>query len=168
MPSDRSKQLFISGSIVEDGFYYPSRNHTRPAVDANGFRHIPIAGLSDTVQFFRVRLVEPESGTSSEHVVLSAHDPRLADTTIISLDAALRSHAPGGVLSFTLEDRAGWARALAESPGPLAAAAVAIVKASSGWDESDPIVVELARGSFDVRLRHEGESWIVSVWERER
>jgi hypothetical protein len=167
MASDRSPQLFVSGSVVEDGFYHPSGDDPRSVVDASGFRHLPVAGLSATLQFFRVRLVEPGSGTSSEHVVLSAHYPRLADPVILSLEAALRPHTAGAALAFTLEDRTGWARARADSPGPLAAAAIAVVKACASWDESDPIVVELARRCFDVSLRHEGQSWSVRVLERE-
>jgi hypothetical protein len=167
MTSDRSNKLFVSGSVVEDGFYHPWRDDTKSVIDAFAFRHIPIAGLSTTLQFFRVRLVEPSSGASSEHVVLSAHHPRLADSVITTLDAALRPHTRGVALSFTLEDRSGWARALADSPGPLAAAAIAIVKAHASWDESDPVVVELARRCFDVSPRHDGERWIVGVLERE-
>jgi hypothetical protein len=166
MTADRSKPLLAPGNIVEDGLYHPPHQGAAPALRANGFRHIPVAGLGSPVQFFRVRLVDPTSGATSEQLVISAHHPPMPDAVVREV-SALRVHAPGVALAFTLEDRVGWARAVADTPA-AGAAAIAIVKASASWDESDPIAVDVAGVSFDVRARHDGEAWVVDVRERAR
>lgn len=124
---------------------------------------VPLAGLTEQLQFFRVGLTERGETTTAEHLVLSAHHPQLAEAVIRSLAALIRSHAPGVALSFTIEDREGWARTAPDPLTPQAAAAVALVKTTIGWDESDPIFVESDDHAFAVEMSLADNSWTATV-----
>jgi hypothetical protein len=65
----------------------------------------------------------------------------------------------------TREDRTGWARVACSDgdAGALASAAVATVKASAGWDESTPIIVDVEAQRFTVMMEYVDKQWRAEV-----
>lgn len=148
----------MTASLVEIGWFHPASVVPSP-LDVAGFSHRPLEGLVESAQFFRVRLE-----ASAEHLVVSAHHPPDSAQRVEEIRAAVRA-IDSTALSLTLDDRTGWARVDAEGRPADAAAAVAIVKAAAGWDESSPIVVQIGACAFDVVLEHdlERDTWHVQV-----
>jgi hypothetical protein len=160
----------ISPSVRGWGCFYPLE-------DANGSGEpllserpdperpelVPIAGISRQLQFFRVALVESGESTMREHLVISAHYPVLDQAALRSLASAIHSLAPGVELSFIVEDRQGWSRVSLEPLTPRSAAAIAVVKCTMGWDESNPFRIEAADCVLDVELSRADNAWIARV-----
>ena len=66
---------------------------------------------------------------------------------------ALADARTDAVLCFTVEDREGFSRLIADSGhAPAIAAAVAVVKYFAAWDESDPIDVTVNDDQFAVSV----------------
>jgi len=66
--------------------------------------------------------------------------------------------------SFYIADRAGWAQVITAPDEEFnhfnLAAAIAVIKASCGWDESSSIVVTINNAEVRVWPRFDGQQWI--------
>jgi hypothetical protein len=119
--------------------------------------HVP--GLPvDQVQFWRLSV--SSSADSREHILVMAHYPQLSTPTCAEIRRVLRPAYPGMVLSFAHSDSEGRSELSAESHPDEVAAAIAEVKRSGSWDESDVFRILVEGRSFDVRLR-----WITNSSE---
>lgn len=118
------------------------------------------AVLATGQQYFRV-ILDP----TIELLVISAHFPPLDDDALAAVERDLRSGWASDRLAFIREDRTGYARVTwpRGADREHAAAAVAVVKASGGWDESSPIVIEVEGQTFDVVAAFADEAWQVTV-----
>jgi hypothetical protein len=70
------------------------------------------------------------------------------------------------IISFYIADREGWAQ-VKTMPGeefnPFnLAAAILVINASCGWDESPSIVVKINNDEVRVWPRFDGQQWVVS------
>jgi hypothetical protein len=125
-------------------------------------------GSPHGVQAFLVRVRQGDD-PASEHVVASAHYPRLSDDLCESLAPRLGSHFHGACVCFTTESEEGSASVLipsAERPQFQhfpAAAAVATVMRVCGWDESATILVRFRPSGEEIRLspRFDDGDWVV-------
>jgi hypothetical protein len=153
---------------IEDGFLCPPGHPHVGQPNASRFVFLPVAGIEHGPQFFRFRAVTDGDQAGVECFVLNAigaADPTgIADREVLHLERAF----PAATHALLLDARTGWARATL-SPGmtgdqpELAAACVAAVRAGAGWDESDPIVVELPGATFAVSLEHAGTFWRATI-----
>ncbi len=164
-------RVFRTG-IIEWGFFLPPEHAAFRAADnikdlAPRTRvTVPLAGLTGELHFARVVLTDDGQTRTTEHLVLLAHHPRLADAAIRSLATLLRPQAPGVALSFIIEDREGWARITPDLVTPPEAAAVAIAKYNGSWDDSDPIMIDSTDHAFDVEVSFADETWTAAVTPR--
>jgi hypothetical protein len=125
-------------------------------------------GTLHGVQAFLVR-VRQGDGPASDHVVASAHHPRLSDDLCESLASSLRSHFHGACICFTTESEQGCASVLVPSTERLqfqyfpAAAAVATFMRVCGWDESESLLIRFRPSGEEIRLspQFDDGDWVV-------
>ena len=153
-----------SASIVEDGFAVPPGT-TEHGVSRDGqFRLVNVVGLDRHLQYFLVRLQSNESETLDVLVVCAYHSP-LSDqgargeherdgVGIPVARSSLDSRRPRGLGPSRVWQRRLWR---------AAAAAVAVVKASAGWDEASPIVIETQAERFAVTTTYVDGEWRAQV-----
>jgi hypothetical protein len=81
-----------------------------------------------------------------------------------AINRNLRETNARATISFRVDDREGWAQVITapdEKFDPFnLAAAIAVIKASWGWDESRPIVVMITGAEVRVWPRVEGGQWV--------
>jgi hypothetical protein len=133
--------------IADEGFLLSA-----DAVATTTVRIVRVAGLDRALQFFRVRVA------SRAVLVVSTDRP---DEEPLLL-ASLTPQFPGDAIAIVREERTGWARVTSEGSDDGIAAAVAMVKASCGWDESNPMAIELDARRVNVFLEHR-ETWFARV-----
>lgn len=120
--------------------------------------------LATPVQYFRVQVTLAQrdalevwvvaAAPSSGRATLALH-PAPTPGEVDSLEARIRATLPDALLALWLSDREGHAVVSAPSiHAPAVAATVASVKYYAGWDESDPIIVELSPNRFAVSVTH--------------
>lgn len=150
--------------VVSGGFFTPEASSPATA-GSHDFARIHVAGLGKLHQFFRVAIASDVYDERTEHVVVSAYEPlaqpeALADTVRRLLPACGRA-----ALSVIVADQVGWSKVASFSPEPpeCIAACVAFTKASGGWDESDPIVVEVGALTFYVSPVFIDDQWQLAV-----
>jgi hypothetical protein len=77
----------------------------------------------------------------------------------------LASENPQSVIALIVREFDGSATVLSEpesyEPFPVAAA-VAVFKASWGWEEASPLLVNVNGAEIAVRARFNGDTWVVS------
>lgn len=152
--------------IIEAGFVLPLAPAGPEMTEQGALRLLRLAGIDRQLQYFRVSLTDPKrSRNKREVLVVDAHQPALSDAALELNAAALSTHFSECVLAFVLRDRTGWASvgcAEGASDG-IAAAAVASVKVSAGWDESSPIVVDVGPHQFEVVMMFREQQWFARV-----
>lgn len=122
----------------------------------HGFHHVPVVGLAQALQFFRVHVGADDDADPVEHLVVSANHPRLRDDEVLQAARVIGDLHARSVVSFTVQARTGWIRltsassATAAHGAAIAAATVAVI---AGWDESDPIVVVVGAEEAEVAVR---------------
>jgi hypothetical protein len=127
---------------------------------------VHVAGLEQLLQFARVTMTAALTQNSTEHVVVSAYPPFPTEKIVDAVQRLLPVCAPSA-LCMVVQDRTGWAKATpfaAASPESVAAA-VAHSKITGGWDESDPIVIEVDPLRFSVSGEFKNETWHLVVRE---
>ena len=124
-------------------------------------------GEAATTQVFPVLL----SGTSlvtREHFVICAYFPFLDESRRESVASQLRAGGSGAACDFIVHDAEGEATVVTDigednASAFEAAAAVAVVKASCGWDESNPIIVRVNDTELSVAAQFAVGKWAVSI-----
>ena len=124
-------------------------------------------GEPAVIQVFPVLLSGTQSGARRRYIVC-AYSPSLDTSRRESVTSRLRAGGAGAVCDFILNDVEGEAAVIAEVSGDVAAAyeaaaAVAVVKASCGWDESNPITVRVNETTLSVVAQYDGGQWTASV-----
>jgi hypothetical protein len=125
---------------------------------------VHVDDMGTPLQFVRVISTSMQDGSRIDHVLVSAYPPFPAEL----LAEAVRRVSPvchPAALALIVEDRTGWARASSPSrgaPEPIAAI-VAYSKASGGWDDSVPIVVEVEDRIFNVSAAFKDGAWQMIV-----
>jgi hypothetical protein len=91
--------------------------------------------------------------------------PMLTDKAIVTINN-LRETNTKAAISFLITDSEGWAQVITAPDEKLnlfnLAAATSVIKASGGWDESLPIVVEINSSEVRVWPRFNGQHWIAN------
>lgn len=109
-------------------------------------------------------LVSLENSTPEEHVAVWVSDE--SRKTCEDLQRALKGLHPGAIISVVANDSEGFCICSSELKANVAAfsaaAAVAVVKSSWGWDQSDPILVRINGNEIRVRPRFDGNCWTVT------
>ena len=125
---------------------------------------VHVDGLGQSLQFARVTLTAAPGQTSTSLVVVSAYPPFPADRIADAVQRLVPVCAPAA-LCMVVQDRTGWAEVAAFGPADpeSIAAAVAHTKTTGGWDETDPIVVEIGALRFEVSGEFRNEAWHLVV-----
>ena len=160
---------------LEFGFFFPpslpqgeevevDENGPRPDEnDLRGPRFVLMPGLEYQMQFFRTLVRPTPDEKGAEHLLVSAYGQPFSEQQLVSPAPLLAEFAQNASIFFIVSNREGWAEIFPESAEPSIAVAVAAVKLSYGWDESDPIVVKVGRLCYAVR--QQPDDW---MWHAER
>ena len=129
-----------------------------------------VTGLGVPVQAIEVEI--SETGSSGGRIVIvHAHFPQLPASVCDEIAHNLRAHFQGGDLYFTIINTEGEAEVYApvdqhRLDAFLVAAAVAIIKASWGWEEINPMLITIAGEPVKVQLEVEDQLWIAIMAQR--
>jgi len=126
-------------------------------------------GERPVIQVFPVRLSGAPS-VSRRRFVVCAYFPLLDQSRRESVTSQLRAGGAGAACDFIVHDVEGEVTVIAEvgedgAAAYDAAAAVAVVKASCGWDESNPITVRVNETALSVVAQSDDGQWTASVSE---
>ena len=125
---------------------------------------VHVDDMGTPLQFVRVTSTSVHNGSRIDHVLVSAYPPFPAELLADAVQRLSPVCHPAA-LALIVEDRMGWARASSPSrgaPEPIAAV-VAYSKASGGWDDSVPIVVEVEDRIFNVSATFKDGTWHLIV-----
>lgn len=141
------------------GFFVPE-----PSAPTPDFAAVHVPGLSSALQFFRVTVVS-HLGERTEHVLVSGYFPPLPSETLADTVRRLQPVCAPAALSVVVADKTGWAKVSSFSAAApeRTAAGVAYSKASGGWDDTNPIVVEVDEVTFQVSPIFIDEKWQLAV-----
>jgi hypothetical protein len=121
---------------------------------------------SDWPQIISAR-VTPENSAVEEHITvwLSNEADESADK-LEDLKQSLKDAHRDAIVSIITNDFPGSCTCLS-SPGATGsafsvAAAIAVIKSSRGWDESESIYVRIDGAEMNVRARYDGNRWAVT------
>jgi hypothetical protein len=139
-----------------------------PADPTHEFETVHVDGLEQVLQFARVTLTGAPAQALSAHVVVSAYPPFPADRIDDAVQRLLPVCAPAA-LCMVVQDRTGWAKvaAFGRADPESIAAAVAHTKITGGWDETDPIVIEIDSRRFEVSGEFRNAAWHLVVRQSE-
>ncbi len=145
----------LRARLVDWGLFHPADRYPMSGMGPHGFRHVPVVGLAQALQFFRVQVSADDDPDPVEHLVVGANHPRLREDELVEAGRVISEQHPSSAVSFTIQARTGWLR-LTPAASPLvarsAAVAAATVAAIAGWDESAPIVVAIGVEELDVSV----------------
>lgn len=140
-PSSRDDKAVLIARIVETGFVLPFEPSGPDRTSDGTFRLLRLRDFEHQLQYFEID-VASSTGAHRLFVLSASH---LSDEDLTAIAPVLWPHFMRAPLIVVREDREGWARVSCADPtlDEVAAAAVGLVKASAGWDESTPIVIEI-------------------------
>jgi hypothetical protein len=121
-----------------------------------------LKGFGIGVQAFRVP-VQAGGEISEDHYVINAQHHRLDQNMRQAVATYLLQSVGDCVISFILDDLPGRAEVVSLPLGRgtfRPAAAVAVVKAACGWDESNPMIIKMNNSEEEIHLNHDDEAWI--------
>jgi len=125
-----------------------------------------ITGIGEPVQSVEVGI--SETGCSiGRLVIVHAHFPQRSTTICDEIASNLRRHFQDADLYFTIRDKGGEAEVYTPADQDqgerfMVAAAVAVIKASWGWDEINPMLITVAGEPVRVLLAYVDGSWMAS------
>jgi hypothetical protein len=162
VPGSRSAFVVDRGSY---GFFADGVPVELKVAGAEEPSFVRVDGLTAPLQFFRTRVTAVGSGVQTEHVVVSAYYPALESDALARAVALLLPVCGPAALTIVVADKQGWAKAsrFSDVPADAVAASVAYTKASGGWDESDPILVDVDGSTFTISARFENGRWELGV-----
>jgi hypothetical protein len=161
------KAVSFLASRGEWGFF-TSGPSSVPTDRTRELETVHVDGLAQLLQFARVRLTADAPRTSMDHVVVSAYPPFPAGRIADAVQQLLPVCAPAA-LCMVVQDRTGWAKvaSFGRADPESIAAAVAQTKITGGWDETDPILVEIDALRFEVSGEFRNEAWHLVVRQTE-
>lgn len=99
-----------------------------------------------------------------EHLVVRALPHSIGQVERDTARRSLRETNAKATVSFYIADREGWAQVITAPDEEFnlfnLAAAISVIKASCGWDESKPMVVMINGAEVRVWTRVDGQHWI--------
>jgi len=123
-----------------------------------------IIHISDDRYSLIYKAIVRTAAGEEEHLIVCTLPHSIGQAECETVRGNLRKANAKAVISFYIADSAGWAQALTardEGFNPFnLAAAIAVIKASCGWDESSSIVVMINNAEVRVRPRFDGQQWI--------
>jgi hypothetical protein len=118
----------------------------------------------ESVQVMRP-VVQIQGDIAVEHSAIVASGSSLPDDKHQDVLRTLAKENPRSVIALIVRESEGSATVLSEPQGceqfPVAAA-VAVFKASWGWEEANPFSVSMTGKEIAVRARFNGDTWVVS------
>ena len=146
MSTEAQSQRRICADLVDYGFFGPPEKLQNETRTAQGFLFVPVAGVDRLLQFFRVCVGDGER----EFVVVDSRDG--ADRGVARTAAAQRFGSAGCVL--LLHDGEGHATVQHElnTERLEVAAAIAVIRYSAAWDESEVIVISDSDSQYAVSI----------------
>ncbi|HEV8246501.1 MAG TPA: hypothetical protein VGP93_12065 [Polyangiaceae bacterium] len=147
------------------GFFSDDSSVESKVAGENEPSRVQVEGLTAPLQFFRTLVTSIVTGAQSEQVIVSAYFPALSsDALAHAVDLLLPACRPA-TLAMVIADKQGWARVAccADVPSNTVAASVAFTKASGGWDDSDPILVEIDGVTFSASPKFRNGRWGLDV-----
>ncbi len=121
-------------------------------------------GSVPEVQAFCV-YVQVDGGVSENHYVVDAQRHRLDQNMRHAVASYLHQMVADSIVSFILIDLPGMAEVVCDPHGPDSfrpAAAVAVVKATCGWDESNPMIIKVNDCEAAIHLSHDDDLWLAT------
>jgi hypothetical protein len=160
--------IVVTASVGKWGFFTgeapvpPTSQETLPVPDniRQDRSIVHVESLEHVAQFFRVTLTTVPNGAETQLVVVSASPPFPVQAIADATRRLLRVCVPAP-LCMIVEDRRGWASATSPSDAALnlVAAAVAHTNVTGGWDESDPVLVDVNGQTFQVSAQLQANLW---------
>jgi len=99
-----------------------------------------------------------------EHLVVRAIPHSIDQAELGAINRNLRERNAEAVISFVVADREGWAQVITVPEEEFnlfnLAAAISVIKASCGWDESLPIMVVVNSAEVRIWPRFDGQHWV--------
>jgi hypothetical protein len=99
-----------------------------------------------------------------EHLVVAALTFSISQAECEAVSRNLRETNARAIISFYIDNRDGWAQVITVLDEEFnlfnLAAAISVIKASCGWDESKPIVIMINNAEVRVWPRVDGKHWI--------
>jgi len=158
--------------IVDDGFLHPIDELSHDFIDSNRFHHLPVEGLTVSVQFVWTS-VQLASSAASEHLVLWVNYPRMNDSVLDLSASALSGAFPGMPATFVRDvtltyvaDRVDvdtQATTTQEHPAHQAIAAVCAAQCWGTLADVERITIRLDGVAYFVRMRCEPPVWRAMV-----
>lgn len=134
--------------LIECGFFHPLDGELQPTIGE--LCHLPLHGLAGSVQFFHVRVEHTQDRGIFDFIVVGSEG--LPERKIIEGAVVTRYASAGCVFFLRYEDGYSRIHHCLHSEAFEVAAAVAVVRYSAGWDESETIVVESPDSQYDVTV----------------
>lgn len=99
-----------------------------------------------------------------EHLIVCTLPHSIGQAECETVRGNLRRTNTKAAISFYIADRGGWAQVMTAPDGEFnhfnLAAAISVIKASCGWDESSFMVVMINNTEVRVWPRFDGQHWI--------
>jgi hypothetical protein len=154
--------------IVDDGFFHPIAELSHDFIDSNRFHHVPVEGLTVSVQFVRTS-VQLASARASDHLVLWVNYPRMDDAALGLSASAISGAFPGTPATFVRDvalkyvaDRVDVDTQATTTQEHAAHQAIAAVCAAQCWGtlaDVERITIRLDGVAYFVRMRCEPPVW---------
>ena len=138
---------------VDDGFLHPSSTVMREFVDVDDFLRIPVDGLSEVIQFARVRV---------DDVAVIVVGPNSGKFRSL-LETVFRGRHPDARQVFLSSASSGLVIALGEDLADVDAVAIAVTQLRFAWDESAHIRVQDDLHVYLVDVAFQNDSYVVSA-----
>jgi hypothetical protein len=148
---------------LEAGFFVKEEAPLHQSLAQFSIRVVPTLPVETPFVRLRVEFVNLPSSSADVWVICTA--PRtvngrssegvraFGEVELDAIRSLLIAALPSEVLCFTLKDHDGFARVVGPPEHSAAsAAAVAVVKYSGAWDDSDPILIEIADRQFAISV----------------
>jgi len=150
---------------INDWGFAVSPSPTQPELSPDGrWRLVYVDGVNDPVQFTTVTvLAEAPSTLEHQILVIGAYKDE-PQSLVDEVARCFPKHAPAAIR----KNATGWARAACADSAlhEVVVASIGIVKASGGWDESSPIIVDIDDSQFEAFMEFRQERWQARVQRR--
>jgi hypothetical protein len=137
----------------DDGFLHPPKTLTSEFVDVDHYLRIPVDGLSEIIQFARVKV--------GRNAVI-VFEPNGAQFRAV-LENFFRNRHPDARQVFLASASTGLAAAQGEDLTEVDAFAVAVTQFCCAWDDSGQIRVVDARHTFVVTVTYQNDKYLCQV-----
>jgi hypothetical protein len=138
---------------VNDGFLHPIATLTSEFVDVDEFLRIPVDGLTEIIQFARVRVGD---------AMVIIFGPTAEQFRSV-LENKFRVRHPDARQVFLASESSGLARVRGSDLAEVDAIAVAVTQFRCAWDESAEIQVGDDRFTFLVAVTYQNEKYFASA-----